>query len=113
MRYRDKDSCHIAQATVHRYLERATAAGLSRRLVVDCDDRRIEELLFPTTPGWEPRTIRPMPDLGAIHQQLKANKHVTLQLLWEEHRENNPSAYSYSRSMANYKIRLNVVTLRC
>jgi transposase len=90
-------SCNIAQPTVHRYLQRAAAAGLNWPLAADYDDRRVEELLFPTTPGWEPRSIRPIPDLGAIHQQLQANKHVTLQLLWEEYRENNPTAYSYSR----------------
>ena len=96
-------SCNIAQPTVHRYLERAAAAGLSWPLTADIDNRRIEELLFPTTPGWEPRTIRPIPDLGAIHQQLQANKHVTLQLLWEEYRENNPAAYSYSRFCELYE----------
>jgi transposase len=90
-------SCHIAQATVHRYLERAVAAGLTWPLPADCDHRRLEELLFPTTPGWEPHTRRPMPDLAAIHQQLQANKHVTLQLLWEEYREHNPAGYCYSR----------------
>jgi len=34
-------SCSIGQATVHRYLERATAAGLSWPLPADCDDRRL------------------------------------------------------------------------
>jgi transcriptional regulator with XRE-family HTH domain len=76
-------SCNIAQPTVHRYLQRAAAADLHWPLAADYDDRRVEELLFPTTPAWEPRSIRPIPDLGAIHQQLQANKHVTLQLLWE------------------------------
>ena len=43
-------SCSIGQATVHRYLERATAAGLSWPLPEDCDDRRLDELLFPSHP---------------------------------------------------------------
>ena len=96
-------SCNIAQATVHRYLERAAAAQLSWPLPADCDDRHLEELLFPTTPGWEPHTIRPLPDLAAIHQQLQANKHLTLQLLWEEYREQNPAGYGYSRLCQLYE----------
>lgn len=90
-------SCNIAQATVHRYLERAEAAGLSWPLPVEIDDRQLEEQLFPTRPGWEPQTIRAMPDWASIHQQLQANKHLTLQLLWEEYRESHPTGYSYSR----------------
>ena len=90
-------SCNIAQATVHRYLERAEAAGLSWPLPAEIDDRQLEEQLFPTRPGWEPQTIRAMPDWASIHQQLQANKHLTLQLLWEEYRESHPTGYSYSR----------------
>src|ERR1700741_32628 len=96
-------SCNIAQPTVHRYLERAAAAGLGWPLPPGCDDRQVEKLLFPTTPGWEPRTVRPIPDLAAIHEQLQANKHVTLQLLWEEYRENQPGGYSYSRVCELYE----------
>jgi transposase len=96
-------SCNIAQATVHRYLERAAAAQLSWPLPADCDDRRLEELLFPSRPGWEPDRMRPMPDLAAIQQQLQSNKHVTLQLLWEEYREQNPAGYGYSRFCQLYE----------
>jgi DNA invertase Pin-like site-specific DNA recombinase len=39
-------SCGISQPTVHRYLERAKAAGLSCPLSENCDDRRLNELLF-------------------------------------------------------------------
>ena len=40
-------SCSIGQSSVHRHLERASAAGLSWPLPEDCDDRRLNELLFP------------------------------------------------------------------
>ncbi len=42
------------QATVHRYLERAAAVGLSWPLPDDCDDQRLNELLFPARPIWPP-----------------------------------------------------------
>ena len=38
-------SCSIGQATVHRYLERATAAGLSWPLPDDLSDEGLERLL--------------------------------------------------------------------
>src|SRR5665213_4353793 len=45
-------SCSISQATVHRYLERAGSAGLTWPLPEDHDDRRLNELLFPTRPDY-------------------------------------------------------------
>jgi Phage integrase family len=44
-------SCSTGQASVHRYLERASAAGLSWPLPEDWDDRRLNELFFPATPS--------------------------------------------------------------
>ena len=71
-------SCSIGQATVHRYLERATAAGLSWPLPDDCDDRRLDELLFPSRPIRPPQQLRAGVDFAEIHRQLKGHKHVTL-----------------------------------
>src|ERR1035438_6953644 len=72
-------SCSIGQATVHRYLERATAAGLSWPLPEDCDDRRLNELLFPSRPICPSNRLRAGVDFAEIHRQLKGHKHVTLQ----------------------------------
>src|SRR5712664_1638946 len=67
-------SCSIGQSSVHRYLERASAAGLGWPLPEDCDDRR-----------------------------LQSNKYVTLQLLWEEYRQSQPEGYRYSRFCELYQ----------
>ena len=80
-------SCSISQASVHRYLERAVAAGLSWPLAEDCDDRRLNELLFPAAPADGNPSARNPVDFAEIHRQLQSNKHVTLQLLWEEYRQ--------------------------
>jgi hypothetical protein len=47
-------SCSLGQATVHRYLEKAAAAGLNWPLPEDLDDRRLEELLAPVAAGRAP-----------------------------------------------------------
>src|SRR5581483_10524392 len=88
-------SCGIAQATVHRYLERARAAGLGWPLPEDCDDERLNELLFPTRQPERPAE-RATIDFAAVQRQMQTHKHVTLQLIWEEYREAHPDGYSYS-----------------
>jgi transposase len=96
-------SCSIGQATVHRYLERATANNLGWPLPDDIDDRRLNELLFPARPLWPQSRLRPGLDFGQIHSQLQTHKHLTLQLLWEEYRETEPSGYGYSRFCELYQ----------
>jgi len=100
-------SCSIGQATVHRYLERATAAGLSWPLPEDYDDPRLNELLFPARPVRPPHQLRAGVDFAEIHRQLMDHKYVTLQILWEEYREAQPEAqpdgYGYSRFCELYQ----------
>lgn len=96
-------SCCIGQATVHRYLEKAAAAGLSWPLPDDLDDRRLEELLFPVAAGRPSQATRSLPDFAEIRRQLQAHKHLTLQLIWEEYRETQPDGYGYSRLCELYQ----------
>ena len=96
-------SCSIGQASVHRYLERASAAGLSWPLPEDWDDRRLNELLFPAAPAGGSPSVRGPVDFAAIHHQLQSHKYVTLQLLWEEYRQSQPEGYRYSRFCELYR----------
>ena len=92
-------SCAIAVSTVHKYLKHAQAAGVSWPLPADWDEARVEAAVFPaaTPPAVKAPGGHTPPDLAAIHEQLRGNKHVTLQLLWEEYRGANPDGYGYSR----------------
>jgi len=90
-------SCSIGQATVHRYLEKAAAAGLSWPLPDDMDEDRLEEILFPPPAHRPIQLSRSLPDFAEVHRQLQSHKHVTLQLLWEEYRETQAGGYGYSR----------------
>ena len=71
-------SCSIGQATVHRYLERAAAIGLGWPLPEDCDDRRLDELLFPARSGRPNSPHRDGLDFHEIRRQLQTHKHLTL-----------------------------------
>src|SRR5947209_6856312 len=98
-------SCAIAVSTVHKYLKRAEAAGVNWPLPEDWDEARVEAALFPraTSPAAEPKRARMPPDFAAVHEQLRSNKYVTLQLLWEEYRQANPDGYRYSRFCELYQ----------
>ena len=92
-------SCAIAVSTVHKYLKRAEKAGVSWPLPEDWDEARVEAVLFPEAVAPSPPTpqARALPDFAAIHKELQSDKHVTLQLLWEEYKQANPDGYRYSR----------------
>lgn len=96
-------SCSLGQATVHRYLQKAAAAGLAWPLPEDIDDRRLEELLFRAAVGRPSQTTRSLPDFAEVRRQLQAHKHLTLQLVWEEYRETQPHGYGYSRFCELYQ----------
>jgi transposase len=103
-------SCAIGVSTVHKYLKRAEAAGLSWPLPEDWDEARVEATVFPRR---EPNLAEHNPavhnpartpiDFAAIHEQLHSSKYVTLQLLWEEYRQANSGGYRYSRLCELYQ----------
>jgi len=109
-------SCGISQPTVHRYLERAQAAGLTWPLPEDWDDRRLNELLFPrptrtsslaAASQESERSVsagcRAPIDFAVLHHELQTHKHLTLRLLWEEYLQNHPDGYRYSQFCELYR----------
>jgi transposase len=98
-------SCSIAVSTVHKYLTRAKAAGLTWPLPEGWDEERLEATLFlrSAAPVPERKAARPQPDFKSIHEQLRCHRHLPLQLLWEEYRQANPDGYGYSRYCELYQ----------
>ena len=91
-------SCLIGVGTVHEYLKRAEAAGLQWPLPDGMTETKLDELLFGHREAAKPERV--MPDWAALHDQLRTHKHLTLQLLWEEYRQDQPDGYGYSRYVA-------------
>jgi transposase len=87
--------CVLGKGTVRRFLKRAGAAGLNWPLPPGLDDAALEKQLFPPPPP-PSAGQRPQPDFAVIHKELKG-PNVTLQLLWEEYKQQHPDGYSYSR----------------
>jgi transposase len=94
-------SCHIARSTVGEYLFRFHQAALSWPLPVDMDDLELEQLLYPPTPA-PFDSLRRLPNFNYIHAELR-KKGVTLNLLWQEYKEQNPHGYQYSQFCHLYR----------
>ena len=96
-------SCSIPRSSVANYLSRARDAGLSWPLPAGYDDAALENLLFPPTFPPPERKQLELPDFAAIHEELRRHKHLTLQLLWQEYKQNDPDGYQYSRYCELYR----------
>lgn len=85
----------VGYGTVCDYLGRFHAAGLSWPITPELEaDGALEALLFR---GYRsPARSRPIPDWPHVHEEMQ-RKNVTIALVWEEYRRENPSGFGYSR----------------
>ena len=97
-------SLNISRSTVKEYQERAEKAGLAWPLPETLSDQELEQKLFPP-----PLTIeapaKALPDFEYIYQELKTHKkfNLTLDLLWQEYKEQHPEGYQYSQFCELYR----------
>lgn len=94
-------ACGLGLGTVSTYLQRAATAGLIWPLPDDLDDAALEARLFtrPTVPAARDRAL---PNWATLHQELK-KPGVTLMLLWQEYRAQQPHGYAYSQFCERYR----------
>ena len=91
---------NVFPSTVSDYVARAKLAGLSEPLPPNCDDTVLERLLVPPS---EPSSVqRPAPAWPTVHKEL-CRKGVTLELLWQEYRSEQPKAFQYSAFCEHYR----------
>ncbi len=93
-------SLQMPFTTVGDHMRRAKAVGLTWPLPEGLDDDALEALLFSTEAV--PATVRPLPDWAKVHAELR-RPHVTLMLLWLEHKEVFPEAHAYSQFCVLYR----------
>jgi len=94
-------SCGIGSSTVSEYIQRVRRAGLSWPLPGHLSEAALEQLLFPPPPPQG--CVRRLPDYPTIHRELQSRKSVTLHLLWQEYREQDPDGYQYSWFCQHYR----------
>lgn len=94
-------SCDIGRSTVSDYLQRARMSGLTWPLPDDQTDSFLERALFP--PPTPPDSLCLIPDFAEIHAELQKRRGITLNLLWQEYKEQHPDGYQYSWFCHNYR----------
>lgn len=95
-------TCGVSRNTVRRYLIRFDRSGLQWPLPDGITEAELDRRLFERA---EPKPLarkRGVPNWEYIHLELR-RKGVTLQLLWDEYREENPEGYEYSWFCRHYR----------
>lgn len=94
----------VAKSTVADYVKRFKKLGLSLKQIDALDDDSLRLQLFPEISSVVVSN-KVMPNMNYIHQELKRRKKtkVTLYLLWEEYRVDNPDGYGYTQFRVYYR----------
>ena len=93
-------SLSIGATAAGECIRRARRAGLSWPLPDEIDDAVLELRLYP--PQAATKQQRPLPNWAAIHRELK-RPGVTLEILWQEYRDQYPDGYGYSQFCELYR----------
>lgn len=90
----------VSCSTVSDTMTRFRASGMSWPLPDTMSDSTLERSLY--RPCGEVATDEHEPDWEYVHREMR-RKHVTLMLLWTEHKENHPDGYQYSWYCERYR----------
>ena len=88
-------SCGVSRPSVGEYLRRARESGVGELELEKMSDAELERLLKPKD-GTKSGGSRAQPDWRKIYEELK-KKSVTLTLLWEEYKQEQPQGYQISQ----------------
>lgn len=91
-----------SRPTVAEYINRTQAAGLSWPLPETLEDDTKLLACFQSKETTAEKIKRAQPDCPYIHQELK-KKGVTLNLLWEEYKQDNPDGYQLTQFCEVYR----------
>jgi len=82
-------ACDISTSTVSTYVEKFKELNATYQEICEIDEDTLSDLLFPKG---EKTSTKILPDFIYLHKEMK-KKGVTLQLLYEEYKRDNPDGY--------------------
>lgn len=94
-------ACNISKSTASTYVKKIEELKLSYEELSALDEEALYKLLFPAAAEM-PVSDKAMPDFEYLTRELK-KKGVTLQLLHEEYKRDNPNGYSRSQFYDRYR----------
>jgi transposase len=83
----------MSPSSVHEYVRRARVAGLVWPLPDDCTDEKLDERLFARQ---EQTSGKKLPDWKLVQREL-LKKNMTLSVVWENYKKENPDGYERSQ----------------
>jgi hypothetical protein len=86
-------ACRISTSTAHAYVDKLKELDVPYEEIAVMDDDELEDLLFPQE---EKVRVKPLPDFEYLSKEM-TRKGVTLLLLHEEYKKDNPGGYERSR----------------
>ncbi|MBD3756419.1 MAG: IS21 family transposase, partial [Gammaproteobacteria bacterium] len=93
-----------SKSAISNYTSRFKRSGLDIHAALAMEDGALSEMLYPelgTKPPEKPDKMRPHPNWGYIHSELK-KKGMTRQLLWEEYRKEYPDGLGITQFKEHY-----------
>jgi transposase len=94
-------STQVARSTISDYIRRFAVAGLSWPLPVDMTEVDINARLFPPK-LLSVDVLRASPNWDEVNREMR-RKGVTLFLLWQEYKANQPEGFNYSWFCESYR----------
>jgi len=92
--------CGCAFGTVWNVIHRAEIAKITWPLPEEIKDAELEAIIYPAIHS-KPKAEQP--DWAEIGRQLAQYKHMTLAVLWQEYRRENPKGLSYSQFCERFR----------
>jgi len=100
---RIQGATNVAKSTISDYIKRFKTSGLNIEQINILNDDALRLKLFPEH-SLVVVSNKAMPDMNYLYKEMKLRKKtkITLMLLWEEYRDNNPNGYCYSQFRLHY-----------
>ena len=95
-----REATGIGKSAVGDYVRRAAIAGIGWPIPDGIDDAELERRLFPPVAA-AAALMRAEPDWARVHAEMK-RRGVTLALLWQEYRCDQPQGFAYSWFCESY-----------
>ena len=89
--------------TVNNYMKKVNADSLSIDELLKLEDPELEYRLKGGNPAYTDERFEKFKELLPYLESEMQRKHVTLQLLWEEYRRDNPDGYSLTQFRFHYR----------
>ena len=94
--------CKVSNSTVGEYLERARQAGLSWPLPEGLSEEALVQRLFGEQKASSQSGVRRETDREEVPRE-PSQRGVSLRLLWQEYREQNPDGYGKTQFGEHYQ----------